>query len=198
MNILTTPFPETVTIDGQEIPVYTDFRAGIATMIAFEDDELTVYEKQRVWLENLYYEIPNNLEEAINRAQWFLNGGRENGSGASGPRVYSFTKDGELIYGAFSQAYGIDLQSVEMHWWRFYALFMDLFGQEVPFSQLVILRKRIKTGKATKEEVQAAQEMGDFFDIPDVDDRSLEEAEATKRFWELVEEGERNRMKGKS
>jgi len=66
------------------------------------------------------------------------------------------------------------------------ALFMDL-GQDTTFCQLISLRKRVKTGKATKEEREIAREMGDVFDIPDYDDRTLEEKEAERLFLEAME-----------
>lgn len=41
-------------------------------------------------------------------------------------RAYDFAVDGPLIYAAFWQAYGIDLNNVELHWWEFMALFRGL------------------------------------------------------------------------
>lgn len=41
-------------------------------------------------------------------------------------RSYDFAVDGQLIYAAFWQAYGIDLNHVELHWWEFMALFRGL------------------------------------------------------------------------
>ena len=58
---------------------------------------------------------------------------------------------------------------------------MDL-GQDTTFCQLVSLRKRIKTGKANKEERQAAREMGNLIEVPDIDDRTLAEKEAEAEF----------------
>lgn len=160
--------------------------------MAFEDNELAGFEKQIVLLQNLYLEIPDDVKAAATQAIKFLDGGKESAEGeeeTENPRVFSFSKDADLIFAAFKQTHGIDLQEVEyMHWWKFMALFMDL-GSETTFCNLVSLRKRVKTGKATKEERQAAREMGDLFELPEIDERTLEEKEAEAEFMRLLGKG---------
>jgi len=53
MNILTQSLPDTVTVDGKEYPINSDFRSCLNTILAFDDAELTVYEKQAILLNNL-------------------------------------------------------------------------------------------------------------------------------------------------
>jgi hypothetical protein len=192
MNILTDPLPLSVDIGGVAYPINTDYRTCLRVILAFEDDSLTAYEKQTVMLCNLYPEMPPDVLEATKQAALFLNGGRESEDSAGGPRVYSFGKDANLIFAAFRQTHNIDLKTASLHWFEFLALFMDL-GSETTFCNLVSLRKRIKTGKATKEERRAALEMGELFDIPEVDDRTIEQREAERRFDEAVAEGMRKR-----
>jgi hypothetical protein len=117
-----------------------------------------------------------------------LNGDKTGNDDEPGLRLYSFSKDADFIFAAFRQTHGIDLQKVDLHWWEFLALFMDL-GADTTFCQLVNLRKRVKTGKATKEEKQAARDMGDAFDIPEADTRTLDEKEAEAEFLKLVQGG---------
>jgi hypothetical protein len=186
MNLLVEDLPEAVEIDGIETPINSDFRSCLRVILAFEDNELTGLEKQMLLLANLYPERPGNIEKAIEQAIKFLNGGREDGDdGTHKPRVYSFSKDADLIFAAFYQTHGIDHQTTELHWWKFQALFMDL-GADTAFCQLVNLRKRVKTGRATKEERRAAREMGAIFDVPELDTRTPDEREAEARFLELV------------
>lgn len=189
MNILVDRLPVSIEIDGKEYEVNSDFRYCLSTILAFEDEELADVEKQQIMLANLYNEIPENLAEALQKAMWFLNGGSEKSDEEfSGMRLYSFRKDANYIFAAFRQTHGMDLQTIEyLHWWTFMALFMDL-GQDTVFCQLINLRKRVKTGKATKEEKAAAREMGDMFIVPDYDDRTLEEKEAERQFLEAVGE----------
>jgi hypothetical protein len=186
VNILTSTLPDVVVIDGISYPVESDFRTAIRVIMAFEDGTLTAQEKQAIMLANIYPTPPHDLRGAVEQANWFLNGGKEAGKGDSGPRVYSFAKDGEYIFAAFRQTHGVDLQREPLHWWAFLALFMDL-GSETTFCQLVSLRKKVKTGKASKEERHAAFEMGDAFDLPELDDWTLEEREANAWFDKLTQ-----------
>jgi hypothetical protein len=192
MNILTDALPETVTCNTTEYQVRSSFRDCLRIMLAFEDNTLTGQEKQIILLNALYSVVPADISEAIKAANWFLNGGRDSDEESDGMRLFSFTTDANLIYAAFRQTHGIDLATAELHWWQFLALFMDL-GSETTFCQLVALRKRIKTGKASKEERAAAREMGEMFDVPEVDTRTLEQKEAERRFFELVKLGEQKR-----
>lgn len=194
MNILVDELPESVVIDGRKFEVNTDFRACLKTIMAFEDDELTGQEKSQVLLSNLFAVLPDNLNAAMEKANWFLNGGdptpdpspnSANSERGEQPRLYSFSKDANFIFAAFRQTHGIDLTKAELHWWEFLALFMDL-GADTTFCNLVSLRKRVKSGKASKEEKQAAQEMGAAFEIEEIDTRTLDEKIAKAEFMKLV------------
>jgi hypothetical protein len=187
VNILTSALPVTVDINGERYLINTDFRAALRVILAFEDPDLTAQEKQIVMLSNLYPVVPSDVSGALEQANLFLNAGKPYGEGEAGPRVYSFAKDANYIFAAFRQTHGIDLETAELHWWKFLALFMDL-GSETTFCQLIGLRKRLKTGKASKEERQAAREMGDILDVPDIDDSTLEEREAEAAFMEAVKQ----------
>ena len=176
-------------VNGRETPINYDFRSALRVILAFEDESLTGFEKQSLLLSILFPKCPPDAMAAITAANLFLNGGktadaRQDMSG--GMRLYSFSKDADFIYSAFRQTHGIDLQKAELHWWEFLALFMDL-GADTMFCNLVSLRKRVKTGTASKEERQAAREMGELFDVPDVDTRTLDEKEREAEFLKLVQ-----------
>jgi hypothetical protein len=186
MNILTDALPETIEIATTEYPINYDHKTCLRVIMAFEDNELTPQEKQIILLSSVYAgTMPMDVKQAIEKAHLFLNGGAIGEHESDGMRFYSFAKDANLIYAAFRQTHGIDLQTANLHWWQFLALFMDL-GQDTTFCQLVALRKRLKTGKATKEEMQAAREMHDLIDVPEIDDRTLDEKEQEQRFLEAV------------
>ena len=191
-NILTDALPESVSVDGTDYPLNTDYRACLKIILAFEDPKLTNYERQAVLLGNLYGDNPPpDAEKALLSANWFLNGGDGPSSdNTDGDRLYSFSQDARFIFSAFRQTHGIDLQSAELHWWEFLALFMDL-GAETTFCSLTGLRKRVKSGRASKEERQAALELGDIFDVPDFEVLSLEEMERARAFDEFVEQAKK-------
>lgn len=186
MNVLTDDFPTSVQIADTEYPIETDFRVCLRVIMAYEDNELTPQEKQVILLSMLFVIVPHDTATALEKAHLFLNGGEtRNEDSELGPRVYSFSKDANFIFAAFKQTHGIDLDTTQMHWWKFLALFMDL-GQDTTFCQLTSLRSRLASGKATKEERRLAQQMGDIVNLPTLDDRTLEEKEVEARFMELV------------
>lgn len=139
-----------------------------------------------ILLANLYPDQIEDTQAALEMGMRFLNGGKvADEEDEGGPRLYSFDKDANFIFAAFRQTHGIDLETVQLHWWSFLALFMDL-GADTTFCNLVSLRKKVKTGKASKEERDAAREMGDMFDIPEPDDRTPEEREQEDNFLRMV------------
>lgn len=196
LNVLVDEFPTTLWIDGQEYLINFDFRYSLATMLAFEDNSLTAYEKTSIMLTNLYgNNLPENTEEALVKCQWFLNCGAEPDEESQGQRrLFSWSHDANFILAAFSATHGIDLQAAKMHWWRFYALFMDL-GQDTTFCSLTALRKRYYAGKCTKEERAMIREMGSVFDLPDDQAFTLEEQEAINQVRENYRKAKEARQK---
>ena len=114
----------------------------------------------------------------------FLNGDAVEGDG-SGLRLYSFSKDANLIFAAFRQTHGIDLSTADLHWWEFLALFSDL-GANTTFVSMISLRRRVKTGKASKEEIASARDIGDAFNLPKLETRTLEEKIAAEKFYAVA------------
>lgn len=192
MNILTDRLPTTLNVNGQEYKINADFRTSLKIILAFEDSELAGVEKSVLFYENLYIDKPDDVLGALKQGAWFLNGGKDDEGDTDGPRVFSWDKDSNLIYAAFQQTHGIDLEAVDIHWWKFLALFMDL-GSETAFCSLVGLRRRVKTGKATKEEKQMARDMGSLFAVPEIDDRTPDEIEAEREFLAMINAGRNNK-----
>lgn len=187
--------PTAVMVDDREYPIETDFRTCLRVIMAFEDTELTSLEKQIVLLENLYPERPENLSKAFEQGVKFLNGGKRGEEEKEGLslRLFSFERDAALIFSAFQQTHGIDLENTQyLHWWKFMALFMDL-GPDTTFCNLINLRRRIKSGTASKEERKTALELGELFEVPEADTRTPEEREREAEFMRLVTEAQRKR-----
>jgi hypothetical protein len=181
VNLLTDELPDSVEIDGKEYLLNTDFRNCLNIMLAYGDANLTDDEKYQIMLVNLYPVIPDNIEAAIEKALMFLDEGKKpSGKGDSKPRVYSWSKDANMIYSAFKQTHNIDLTVEKMHWWKFVALFMDL-GANTAFSSIVNLRSRVKSNKATKEEKAAAHELGDLFEIDEQQEDIMSDEDIEKR-----------------
>lgn len=186
MNILVDGLPEAVEVAGKRHKIRTDFRICLKTIMACEDPSLTGHEKAMVILTNLFETVPDDLETALEKAKWFLDcGEQKQETDEFKPRVYSFIKDANFIFAAFRQTHGIDLQTEDLHWWKFVALFMDV-GGDTTFSQLTSLRKRVKTGKASKHEREMARELGDLFEIDDAESHTLDELESEDEFMKAL------------
>lgn len=124
MNPLIDKFPVTVTIDGAEVPINTDFRVSIKfTELVSSGD----FSKDDTWLRalQLYYpKFPTNLDQAIERMLWFYQGGKEPPeTGKSSDPILDYEQDYDYIYAEFLGTYRIDLNQIEyMHWWGFKAV----------------------------------------------------------------------------
>lgn len=188
MNILLEQLPTTVEVDGKEYEINTDFRECINIMLAFEDSELSAYEKNMVMLSVLYPKIPENVEKAAELAIKFLNCGDdpdENvGAVAMPERVYSFEKDAKYIFSAIKQTYGVDLETIEyLHWWKFCYMFLDL-REDCFFCKICDLRIRRARGKLSKEEREYCLRIKDILDLPKL--YSSDETEARNKFLNLL------------
>ena len=195
MNILLDDLPEAIEVNGVEYAVNSDFRTGLACILDMESSELTDEEKCILLLKRIYGDvIPEDVETALRLAVKFLDGGKEppeeENPFADNTRLYSFEKDSALIYAAFQQTHGIDLQKVDLHWWQFLALFQDL-GADTAFCNMINLRRRVNSGEATKEERQYALKLGDAFEVIDPLDALTETDNENVALFELLSSGER-------
>lgn len=180
MNALLDEFPTAVEIGGAEYELNSDFRVGLKIMLAFEDPELTEFEKRAVMLRLLYKEMQPDPVKAAEMAVRFLDCGEERRPGSGdGERLFSWSKDARYIYSAIKQTHGIDLETVGyLHWWKFIYLFLDL-RENCFFCRLIYYRKKRSKGKLTKEEREYCAAISDILDLPQVltteDQRTVDE-----------------------
>lgn len=82
--------------------------------------------------------------------------------GPPGPKAFDFRQDSELLYAAFRQAYGIDLDAEhgKLHWLRFLALLEGL-PDNTRLSQVINIRLRPipKANKHNREEIRQLLEL---------------------------------------
>ena len=129
-NLLIDSLPDTVIVDGREFSIRTDFRISIMFELLIGDKELTQQQKLLQTLELYYDEIPANGEEAIEQVLSFYACGKQAKNSSGGKKkgistpIYSFEHDDGMIFSAFYDQYGIDLNEIEyLHWWKFKAMF---------------------------------------------------------------------------
>jgi len=172
--LLIDPLPETVTIDGTEHPINTDFRAGILfELLITEDRELDPAEKIAAGLGIWYPEMTfGDLQAAWNAAVEFYCCGRtlperQLASAQKGfsSRAYSYEHDAEYICAAFQSEYGIDLTDAEMHWWRFRALFRGL-GSDTELVKIMGYRTADLSVIKSKEERARITRLKNIYALP--------------------------------
>jgi hypothetical protein len=174
MSILTSAFPRSLTVNGEEYAIRWGHRDCLVIMANLEGNDLTRWEQFVYVVQALYEDIPPDFNAALVQALWFLHGGKELEEAterADAVRTFSYEQDAELIYAAFSTRHGIDLSTELLHWWRFRALFTDL--RETTFSELCSMRKRYHDGDCTPKELEAIAEMGDSFHLAGLEDEGL-------------------------
>ncbi len=135
MNIITDGLPDCVEIGGEIFYINTDFRVWVKIELLFSDDVPEGY-RLPLALGLAFDVVPENKEEAAEALLAFYSGGKNTEKKTSSKkskkkprkhrRIYSFEYDSEYIYAGFRQAYGIDLASEKMHWFKFKALFAAL------------------------------------------------------------------------
>lgn len=131
MNMLIDLLPIKVEIEGIEYDINSDFRISMLFELMMGDNDLDDHQKIEQALLLYYPKIPNDINLAVEQMLWFYRCGKDivassgNGKGKS-TQIYSFDFDDEYIYSAFLDQYNIDLQDVDLHWWKFKALFKSL------------------------------------------------------------------------
>lgn len=170
-NILIDRLPNTVTINGVEYKINSDFRTSLLFDMLIKRRDLSDDEKIICTL-NLYFPVlPLDTTEAINAIIWFFHAGKEKEksmhSGKPANEVYSFEQDASYIYADFLAEYRINLQRIEdtdvLHWWEFLALFESL-SENSKMSKIIYYRT-VDTSGIPKKQRQSINEMKKLYKI---------------------------------
>ena len=145
--------PKTLNIEGEDREINSDFRPCFGIMQVFERGDLTGAEKLIAMVEILFRDDvpPELLDEAINKAWWFLDCGKftEHKQAYEHGKLYSWEQDEAFIISAVDRTTGISCRSIEyLHWWDFMAALMEC--KECTFSTLIHQRKLRRQGKQNK------------------------------------------------
>lgn len=174
MGILESKLPVSVTINGWEYPIRSDFR----TMIKFEQlmQDPAVTDQDRTWLAlNLFYpEIPDDLDQAVEKMIWFYRCDKQDNlymkrakkkKSKKTDRIYDFEYDDDYIYAAFMAQYHMDLHRVKnLHWWKFRAMFNSL-NEDTQFVKIMEYRA-VELDKVPKEKRAFYKRMKMLYALP--------------------------------
>jgi len=142
-------------VGGVEYEINTDFRDCLELIMILEDESIPDVEKAAEILATLYgeehLEKITNVNEAISKAIWFLNCGKEIiDDGRSHTPLMDWEQDEQLIFSGISAAVGRDVRMDEnCHYWAFMSYFMAMGECTFTFVQSIRnkLSKHIKLEK---------------------------------------------------
>ena len=141
--------PQSITVNGVERAIRTDFRDVLNIIAAFSDPELENSEKVYVTLVVLYEDfddIPEkDYESAFKAAMDFIDHGTKADESKS-PRVMDWEQDESIMFPAINKVAGFETRSAEyVHWWTFMGYYMEI--SEGVFSNVLSLRLKKAKGK---------------------------------------------------
>lgn len=186
MNILIDKLPKEH--DGLE--VNTDFRSFILFELLMQEKDIPNNQKIITALNLFYEKIPCNIEKAIKTILWFYTLGKEEKNKKTKDKkketkkqIYSFEHDADLIYSAFLDQYGIDLNEIEyLHWWKFRTLFYGL-KQENKICEIMGYRAIDVSKIKDKEERKRYIKLQNQYALPDNRSEEEKEQEFADAFW---------------
>lgn len=187
MNILIDKLPTEV--EGLELN--TDFRTSILFELLMQDKDISNEDKVALSI-NLYFnKQPTNYEEMKKMTKaiiWFYSCGNKKKELKESnqkeeivkkekkrKQIYSFEQDDFLIYSAFMEQYGIDLNETKLHWWKFKAMF-DGLNDDILFSKVMGYRSIDLTKIEDKKQREHYANLQKHWAL--VDNRSVEEKES--------------------
>lgn len=172
--------PESILVDGANIPINTDFRASIRFEALMQDARRTDEERVSGMLEAYFREsaLPavyaaceaGKAEALFQAVMAFYRCGAPEPPQppCRAPRTYDFIADERRIYAAFSEQYSIDLYAVPyLHWWKFSAMFSGL-SDTTEISRIMHIRAaKFEKGMTAKERA-ALRRAKRLYALPDM------------------------------
>ena len=148
-------------------PIDASFRTGIQIMQCLQDEEYEENERVVQALQMIFYgdKVPSTLEEAMQGLEWYLNEYNHDNHKKEKSNVLAFDFDVDQwrIYTAFLKQYGIDLNTVQMHWFVFMGLLTNL--EECSFTRVVDIRCKKLDAKMQQKERKAIIEAQKIYSL---------------------------------
>lgn len=182
-------YPDVIISGEKAYPVNTDFRFWAEIDELLHQGELTDAKLARIF--HLCYKdfLPPNPEEAFSELIGFYtmnkqDKGRRKTSKKS-KRIVSFLADEQYITAAFLSEYGIDLNAVDLHWWKFRTLFDGLSDKQKICEIMKIRAADISAikDKRTKSEYRRLKSL---YRLPDLRPESEIEADMADTFAKII------------
>ena len=128
-------YPKYVRIDDKEYAINTDFRIAIECNQIAEDTSIGDFERALAIIYKLFgdagIKAQDDYVRLLELAIKYLSCGKEIVDSNDEEPDMDFIEDMDYIEASFMSDYGIDLLSVEMHWWKFMKLMNGLSNSEM-------------------------------------------------------------------
>ncbi len=181
--------PTSLTVGGVDFTIRTDYRAILDILIALNDKVIDDRLKPVVILEIMYPDFKNisqeNLQEAINKACWFIDCGKKYNDGKHiKPKLVDWEQDAGIIIPAVNKVAHVEIRSLEyLHWWTFMSYFMEI-GDSLFSSVVSYRKKRAEHKKIEKWEKEFYNENKELIDFESSGNaRPEEEVRELKKLW---------------
>lgn len=189
-NILIDLLPTEITINNKVYEVNSDFRTLILISLLLCDPQVDDDNKVKQSLILFYPDVPENIKEAIKQLTWFNRCGKEieykkskKNNTATGKRTLDYEKDADLIYSAFMSQYKLDLQDIDLHWWKFQSLLNSL-NEDNRLCEIMKYRGMDLSKIQDKEQKKFYKEMQELYSLDDgFTLEEIEELEEEKNKW---------------
>lgn len=187
MNILVDKLPT----DYEGLKINTNFRSFILFELLMQDREIEKEDKIALALKLFYEDYPMDLKKGIEGILWFYSQGKskklenqeEKKQKSNKKKIYSYEHDANLIYTAFLDQYGIDLNDIDyLHWFKFKSMFEGLKNDN-KICEIMGYRAVDISKIKDKEEKKRYKKLQKEYALPD--DRTEEEKEQdfADAFW---------------
>lgn len=120
-------YPTHAEINGKLYEINTDYRVAKECYEIINDDTISDQERALAVIYKIFGFIPKQDREAfLDKASVFLTCGRPNEPSSDEPPDFDVNEDEGFIEASFKSCYGIDLDEINMHWWKFNDLIQGL------------------------------------------------------------------------
>ena len=155
-------YPDIVSVCGTKYPVNTDFRIMCRFELAIQKSDTA--DITSAVSDFFIGNIPDNADLAVDAVlEFYLCGKQAEGgkaSGKNGKHFYDYSEDWKYFIAAFRQQYGIDLNTAQLHWWEFSALFAGLTDETelVKIMQIRCTNLKDISDKKERDRIKKLQE----------------------------------------
>lgn len=143
--------PESLSVDGKDYRIRTDFRDIITVLESMTDPELDDNARLMVFFGILFLDpVPTqDLQEAYEKGVEFINAGIED-DGKPAPTLMDWEQDAPLIIPAINKVAGAEIRALpHVHWWTFMGYYMEI--GESTFSNVINIRQKKRKGKKLED-----------------------------------------------